>query len=161
MGMEAILGMLGGAGSTPSPNMPLDPNGPTLNELTLNPSVLGGQPPQVPYAQGQGPNLMRTDPTPPMAPVQGGPLEQAAGTGDQVGPDGKPVSTADRINQFADVLKKFGGLQKSVEKSPLAQRMFQENQQKTMMANQIHQEKMAQFKKRDLASQILAQYGLL
>jgi hypothetical protein len=160
MGMEAILGMLGGAGSTPSPNMPLDPNGPTLNELTLNPDVLGGQPPQVPYAQGQGPNLMRTQPQPPMAPIQGGPLEQAGGTA-PTDASGKPQSMSDQIANLGKVLTAAGKVGSAMKNSPLAQRMFQENQQKTVIANQINQGRMQEFKKRDLASQILAQYGLL
>jgi hypothetical protein len=92
-----------------------------------------------------------------MAPVQGGPTEGTQAPGEVSG----GVSVADRINQVADVLKKFGGLQKSMQKNPVAAQMFQEQQQRQIFGQQMNAKKLAQFKKRDMSSQILASYGLL
>lgn len=159
MGMESILSLLSGAGLGSSPNMPLSPTSPTLNELTLNPSVLpGGMPPQVPYAQGMGPNLLRTGPTSPMAPGAGGPTEGTAAPG---GAPAEGGGVTEGIQAFGDALKKFGAFHGSMQKSPLAQQMFQEAQSGQNNADAMRKGKMAQFRRQDLSSQILEKYGLL
>ena len=132
---------------------------PSLDALTLNPSILpGGAPPQVPFAPGYGPPSDLGLNVPPYAP--------GAAPPGAIAPEGGPQvvggsSTADRINAFADVLKKFGGLQKTMEKNPLAAQMFQEHQQKTVVENQMHADKLQEFKNADMSSRILESMGLL
>jgi hypothetical protein len=139
MGLEAILGMLGGG----SANLPLSPNAPSLDALTLNPSVMGDSP-QIPYAAG--PPQTYGEPTPPESPPGGNPKKKT--WQDQIGDLGKVLQSASKTG-------------KAIGDSVLAQRMFQESSQKQMMQNQINQGKMEEFRRHDLSSQILEKYGLL
>jgi hypothetical protein len=160
MGMESILGMLGMSGLSSSTNMPLSAAGPTLNELTLNPDILGGVPTQIPYQTGQGPFTMRSPATPPMAPMQGGPTEKATST--ETGGSGKPAPTwQDQLTGLGKTIISAANASKSMENSPLAQRMFQENNAKQMQADQMNKYKIEQFRRHDMSSQILEKYGLL
>lgn len=162
MGMESILGMLGMSGLGASTNMPLSAAGPTLNELTLNPDVLGGVPTQIPYQTGQGPYTLRSPATPPMAPMQGGPTgPQGTGT-PEVGPDGKPKKTwQEGLTDFSKALGAIGKAGSAMENSPLAQRMFQEHNQTQIAGDQMNKYKIEQFRRHDMSSQILEKYGLL
>lgn len=152
----SILSMLSGAGSTPSANFPSPTAKPTLDELTLNPQLMGGAPVQPPYATGQGPYTMRPPNQSPMAPSQGGP-EAAAGktTGEKV----RGASNA--ITDVGKAIMAAGKFQDAMGASPLAQQMFQEQQAGQMAANQMHQNKIEEFRRKDLSSQILEKYGLL
>lgn len=129
---------------------------PSLDALTLNPLLTGPQT-QTPYAPGFGPQSNIGPNVPPYAPGAAPPGAIAPEGGPQV----TGTSTADKINAFADVLKKFGGLQKTMEKNPLAAQMFQEHQQKTVVENQMHADKLQEFKNADMSSRILESMGLL
>ena len=158
--MDAIMGLLGGAGLGASSNMPLSAGGPTLNELTLNPDILGGVPTQIPYQTGQGPYTMRSPATPPMAPMQGGVTEQASSAA--TGGSGKPEKTwQEGLTDFSKAIGAVGKAGSAIAGSPLAQRMFQENNQRQMAGDQMNKYKMEQFRRHDMSSQILEKFGLL
>jgi len=163
MAMEFIQNQLAASGLTPSTDVgdPTMNGAPTLNDLLLNPSMVPGveAPPQVPYEYGYGPQTTQNV-NPPMLPP-GQTADQAASSLPATDSKGKPQSWTDQIAALGKVLSAFGGAGKAMKDSPLAQRMFQERQQAQMVQNQINQGKIQEFKRRDLASQILAQYGLL
>ena len=150
---ESILNLLSGAGSASSPNFPSPTAKPTLDELTLNPQLMGGQPVQPPYAPGQGPYSMRPPNQPPMAPSQGG--TGGSTTGEKV----RGVSNA--ITDVGKAITAAGKFQDAMGASPMAQQMFQESQAGQMAANQMHASKIEEFRRKDLSSQILEKYGLL
>jgi hypothetical protein len=111
---------------------------------------MGQNPPQVPYDFGQGHDVLPPETQPPMAPTAAG-----AGT------DQKKGSFAEGLQAFGDSIKKLGSFKSSMDKSPMAQQMFQEHQQRTLVQNQMNANKIQQFKNADMSSRILESMGLL
>lgn len=148
----SIGGSFGGAGSATS----LTPaQGPSLDELTLNPQVMGGNPPQVPYDFGQGPDSIPTGPTPPMAPPEGTPGVQGTDA------KGKPITTEDAIAGLGKAISSMSKFSKDMQNSPMAAQMFQEAQHAQIAQNEAKANQIEKFRRHDLSSQILEQYGLL
>ena len=152
---STVGGVAGSFGGSASSTSLTPPQTPTLDQLTLNPQVMGQNPPKVPYDFGQGQNVLPAETQPPMAPPPG--VQGTEGTPEKK----KPKTFADHLNDFSKVLGDASKTMKSTQNSSIAQRMFQEQQQKTFVSNQVRAGMLEKFKRRDQASQILANAGLL
>jgi hypothetical protein len=72
-----------------------------------------------------------------------------------------PEEQGDQLAGLAKTLKSYGQMQANFKASPLAQRMFQEKQRQNMVQQGINAAQSMQVKKHDMATQILANSGLL
>ena len=72
-----------------------------------------------------------------------------------------PEEQGDQLSGLAKTLKAFGQMQNHLKDSPLAQRMFQETQRQKMAQQQQLGAQDMVARKQDMATQILANSGLL
>lgn len=153
---SAVGGVAGSFGG-PSSATSLPPaTAPSLDQLTLNPQIMGGESPRIPYDFGQGQNTLPQETVPPNLPP-GQTADQAAATA-----SGKKEKTwQEHVMDFGKAVMDAAKAGKSVQNSPLAQQMFQEQQQAQIATNAINKSKIDQFRRQDLSSQILEKYGLL
>jgi hypothetical protein len=152
---SAVGGVAGSFGGTASPTSLPPATAPTLDQLTLNPQVMG-ESPRVPYDFGQGQNIIPPETQPPLLPP-GQTADQAAATATT----GKQKTWQEHVMDVGKAITSSAKASKDINSSPLAQRMFQEQQQNQLVQNQVKKNQMEVFKRNDLSSQILEKYGLL